>query len=76
MFISHYEPVELNLEEITHDVDKIIMMRGQTFNVVTYNWRVNVLTDVTMDKRKAKSTIREQGKLLESSKSKFVWSDL
>ena len=58
------QPV-IDLEELAKLVEQTILLLGQSFNAVTYHRRLSALTGIMADNKKAKSTLKDQAKLLE-----------
>ena len=56
--------VQLDLNELIQYLERSMILVGQAFNVVTYNWRLKVLSAV-QDKQKAKNIIKDQAERLE-----------
>jgi len=44
---------QFDLDEMSQHMDQTVLLIGQTFNSVTYNRRMNVLTSVGTEKVKA-----------------------
>ena len=57
--------VELDLNGLTQSLEKSVILVGESFNVITYNRKLNVLSAV-QDKQKAKNIIKDQTEPLES----------
>ena len=57
--------VQVDLNGLTQYLEKSVILAGETFNVITYNRRLNVLSAV-QDKQKAKNIIKDQTESLES----------
>ena len=57
--------VQVDLNGLTQYLEKSVILAGETFNVITYNRRLNVLSAV-QDKQKAKNIIKDQTEPLES----------
>ena len=57
--------VELDLNGLTQSLEKSVILVGESFNVITHNRKLNVLSAV-QDKQKAKNIIKDQTEPLES----------
>ena len=57
--------VELDLNGLTQSLEKSVILVGESFNVITYNRKLNVLSAV-QDKQEAKNIIKDQTEPLES----------
>ena len=55
--------VQLDFNELIQYLEQSVMLVGQTFDVVPYNRRLNVLSAI-QDKQKAKNIIKDQAELL------------
>ena len=53
------------------NIEQTVLMVGKTINCLTYIRRISALTAVMGDKRRAKTTIREQSQLLERMDANF-----
>ena len=56
--------VQLDFNELIQYLEQSVLLVGQTFDVVPYNRRLNVLSTI-QDKQKAKNIIKNQAELLE-----------
>lgn len=59
------EETSLNLEELLDYIDSTILLVGQSYNMVSYKRRLNVLIGVGTERHKAKAAIKDQAALLE-----------
>ena len=54
----------MSLEEVVSNLDKSVLLLGQTFQSAAYHRRYNALSSVMKDHKKLKETLREQCELL------------
>lgn len=71
---SSDDRTEIQLEDLAKHLEQTVMLIGQTFNALTYNRRLNALSVIMSDKRKAKNTIKEQSSLLEKTDANLFGS--
>ena len=54
----------LSVEEVASNMDKLVLLLGQTLQAATYQRRINALSSVMKDHRKLKETLKEKADLL------------
>lgn len=54
----------MSLEEVVSNLDKSVLLLGQTFQSAAYHRRYNALSSVMKDHKKLKETLREKFELL------------
>ena len=58
------EEVNINLPEITEDLEKAILLLGQANNAIAYQRRLFVLNSITKEAKKAKIQLKERADML------------
>ena len=56
-------------EEMAQYVDQTVMLSGQTFNAITHNRRMTVLTAVGQENKRAKDNLKENSEILEKARN-------
>ena len=62
---SKENKVEVSMRDLTKSVEQAVTMIGQSFNAVSYQRRLNVLSTVMKEGKKAKQTLKEKADLLQ-----------
>ena len=58
-------------EELIQYVEQTVMLTEQTFNTITYSRRMNVLTSIGQENKKAKDNLKDHADILQTSKSEL-----
>lgn len=56
---------EISWKDLSQSVEQTVLLLGQAFNAFSYHRRLNVLSAIMSDKKKAKVTLKDESKLLE-----------
>ena len=56
-------------------VQQTVMLSGQTFNAITYNRRITVLTAVGQENKRAKDNLKENSEILEKARNELFGAD-
>ena len=60
------DTVEIPLKALTVHIEQAVLLIGQTFNVISYQRRFNILNSIMNDSRKVQKTLKDKADLLEN----------
>ena len=70
------EEININLPEITEDLEKAILLLGQANNAIAYQRRLFVLNSITKDAKKGKIQLKEIADMLVKRRNSLVWKGI